>query len=26
VGGLYGRLDPERAIRILKKHFKPLEL
>ena len=26
VGGLYGRLDPERAIRILKKNFKLLEL
>jgi len=26
VGGLYGRLDPERAIRILKKHFKSLEV
>ena len=24
VGGLYGRLDPEKAIRILKKNFKPL--
>ena len=26
VGGLYGRLDPEKAIRILKKNFKPLEV
>ncbi|MDY0093456.1 MAG: glutamate mutase L [Candidatus Vecturithrix sp.] len=26
VGGLYGRLDPERALRILKKHLKPLEI
>jgi uncharacterized protein (TIGR01319 family) len=26
VGGLYGRLDPEKAIRILKKNFKPLEI
>jgi len=26
VGGLYGRIDPERAIRILKKKFKYLEL
>jgi len=26
VGGLYGRIDPERAIRILKKNFKLLEL
>jgi hypothetical protein len=26
VGGLYGRIDPERAIRILKKNLKPLEL
>jgi len=26
VGGLYGRLDPERAIRILKTHFKSLEV
>ncbi|GAF80225.1 unnamed protein product, partial [marine sediment metagenome] len=25
VGGLYGRLDPEKAIRILKKNFKHLE-
>ena len=26
VGGLYGRLDPEKAIRILKKNFKHLEV
>jgi len=26
VGGLYGRLDPERAIRILKENFKLLEI
>jgi len=26
VGGLYGRIDPERAIHILKKNLKPLEL
>jgi len=26
VGGLYGRIDPERAIRILKKNFVPLDL
>ncbi len=26
VGGLYGRLDPERALRMIKKHIKPLEL
>jgi len=26
IGGLYGRIDPERAIRILKKNFKFLEL
>lgn len=26
VGGLYGRIDPERAIRILKKNFKPIEV
>jgi len=26
VGGLYGRLDPEKAIRILKKNFKLLDL
>jgi len=26
VGGLYGRLDPEKAIKILKKNFKPLEV
>jgi hypothetical protein len=26
VGGLYGRIDPEKAIRIMKKNFVPLEL
>lgn len=26
LGGLYGRLDPERALRLMKKHLKPLEL
>jgi len=26
IGGLYGRLDPEKAIHILKKNFKHLEL
>jgi len=26
VGGLYGRLDPEGSIRILKKNLIPLEL
>ena len=26
IGGLYGRIDPESAIRILKKNFIPLEL
>jgi uncharacterized protein (TIGR01319 family) len=26
VGGLYGRLDPERALRIMKAHIKPLAL
>ena len=26
VGGLYGRLDPERAVRILKKHLMPLKV
>jgi len=26
VGGLYGRLDPERALRIIKKQIKPLEM
>ncbi|MBA7647743.1 hypothetical protein ES703_55522 [subsurface metagenome] len=25
VGGLYGRLDPERAVRMLKKHLMPLK-
>ena len=26
VGGLYGRLDPERAVRMLKKHLMPLKV
>lgn len=26
LGGLYGRLDPERALRIMKKHLIPLEM
>jgi len=26
VGGLYGRVDPERAVRMLKKYLMPLEV
>ena len=26
VGGLYGRVDPERALRMLKKYLRPLEV
>ncbi len=26
VGGLYGRVDPERAVRMLKKYLLPLEV
>ena len=26
VGGLYGRVDPERAVRMLKKYLVPLEV
>ena len=26
VGGLYGRLDPERAVRMLKKYLMPLKV
>ena len=26
VGGLYGRVDPERALRMLKKYLMPLEV
>ena len=26
VGGLYGRLDPERAVRMLKRYLMPLEI